>query len=112
MSREYRAILEELTEGGGFTQVFFAGYSMGGNLVSKMAGEYGSAAPRALRGVCAICPALDLAACADALDKPGNHFHQRHFASRLDDSLRAQGCDVLKDLFARWLWEDSLGARR
>src|SRR5260370_15769113 len=83
MSGDYRAVFEELAEGDGFTQIFFAGYSMGGNLVTKMAGEYGSAAPRALRGVCTICPALDLAACADALDKRENYFYQRHFVKGL-----------------------------
>src|ERR1700730_19144883 len=83
MSGDYRAVFEELAEGDGFTQVFFAGYSMGGNLVTKMAGEYGDAPPRALRGVCTICPALDLAACADALDKPENYFYQRHFVKGL-----------------------------
>jgi hypothetical protein len=83
MSGDYRAVFEELARGDGFTQVFFAGYSMGGNLVTKMAGEYGEAAPRALRGVCAICPALDLAACADALQKPENYFYQRRFVNGL-----------------------------
>jgi hypothetical protein len=83
MSEDYRAVFEELARGDGFTQVFFAGYSMGGNLVTKMAGEYGEAAPRALRGVCAICPALDLAACADALQKPENYFYQRRFVNGL-----------------------------
>jgi uncharacterized protein len=83
MSEDYRAVFEELAEGDGFSQIFFAGYSMGGNLVTKMAGEYGNAAPRALRGVCTICPALDLAACADALDKRENYFYQRHFVSGL-----------------------------
>ena len=57
MSEDYRAVFEELAEGDGFTQIFFAGYSMGGNLVTKMAGEYGAEAPRALLAVCAICPA-------------------------------------------------------
>jgi predicted alpha/beta-fold hydrolase len=52
---------------------------MGGNLVTKMAGEYGASTPKALRGVCAICPAIDLAACADALEKRNNYFYQRHF---------------------------------
>jgi uncharacterized protein len=75
MSADYRAVLEELADGDGFTQIFFAGYSMGGNLVIKMAGEFGTSVPRALRGVCAICPALDLAACADALDKRENYFY-------------------------------------
>jgi hypothetical protein len=83
MSGDYRAVLEELTEGDGFTQIFFVGYSMGGNLVTKMVGEYGTAAPRALRGVCTICPALDLAACADALGERQNYFYQRHFVNGL-----------------------------
>jgi uncharacterized protein len=83
MSGDYRAVLEELTEGDGFTQIFFAGYSMGGNLVTKMAGEYGERVPRALRAVCAVCPALDLAACADALERRENYFYQRHFVKGL-----------------------------
>jgi len=83
MSADYRAVLEELAGGDGFMQIFFAGYSMGGNLITKMAGEYGSAAPRALRGVCAICPAMDLASCADALNKRENYFYQRHFVKGL-----------------------------
>jgi predicted alpha/beta-fold hydrolase len=83
MSGDYRAVFEELTEIDGFTQIFFAGYSMGGNLVTKMAGEYGAAVPKALRGVCGICPAIDLAASADALEKRENYFYQRHFVEGL-----------------------------
>jgi uncharacterized protein len=83
MSGDYRAVLEELAKSDGFTQIFFAGYSMGGNLVTKMAGEYGNAAPRALRGVCTICPAIDLAASADALGKRENYFYQRWFVKGL-----------------------------
>jgi predicted alpha/beta-fold hydrolase len=83
MSGDYRAVLDELAKQDGFTQIFFAGYSMGGNLVTKMAGEFGSAPPAALRGICAICPALDLAACADALQKPENYFYQRRFVKGL-----------------------------
>src|SRR6266404_3696220 len=83
MSGDYQAVLEELTDGDGFAQIFFAGYSMGGNLVTKMAGEYGNAAPRALRGVCGICPAIDLAASADALQKRENLFYQRWFVKGL-----------------------------
>jgi predicted alpha/beta-fold hydrolase len=36
-----------------------------------------------LRGVCAVCPALDLAACADALERRDNFFYQRHFVTGL-----------------------------
>jgi uncharacterized protein len=83
MSGDYRAVFEELSNGDGFERIFFAGYSMGGNLVTKMAGEFGSAVPRALRGVCAVCPALDLAACADALERHENYLYQRRFVSGL-----------------------------
>jgi predicted alpha/beta-fold hydrolase len=83
MSADYRAVFEELSNGDGFEQIFFAGYSMGGNLVTKMAGEFGGAVPKALRGVCSVCPALDLAACADALERVDNYFYQRHFVKGL-----------------------------
>src|SRR5258708_4371757 len=83
MSNDYRAVLEELANGDGFEQIFFAGYSMGGNLVTKMAGEFGESAPRQLRGVCAVCPAMDLAACADDLDRWDNYFYQARFVRGL-----------------------------
>ena len=34
-------------------------------------------------GVCAVCPALDLAACADALERTENYLYQRRFVSGL-----------------------------
>jgi uncharacterized protein len=83
MSGDYRMVLEELVNGDGFDQIFFAGYSMGGNLVTKMAGEFGADVPSALRGVCSVCPALDLAACADALELRENYLYQRHFVNGL-----------------------------
>jgi len=83
MSGDYGAVLEELATGDGFERIFFAGYSMGGNLVTKMAGEFGESAPRQLCGVCAVCPALDLAACADELERWDNYFYQGRFVRGL-----------------------------
>ncbi len=83
MSGDYRAVFEELANGDGFEQIFFAGYSMGGNLVTKMAGEFGDSAPRQLRGVCAVCPAIDLAACADELERWDNYFYEERFVRGL-----------------------------
>ncbi len=83
MSGDYRAVFEELSNGDGIEQIFFAGYSMGGNLVTKMAGEFAASVPRALRGVCGVCPALDLAACADALEHTENYLYQRRFVTGL-----------------------------
>jgi uncharacterized protein len=87
LSGDYRAILLELIDEG-FTQIYFAGYSMGGNLVTKMAGEWGGEPPLELRGVCAVCPALDLSACADALEETENYLYQWHFVQGLMNRYR------------------------
>lgn len=94
MSADYRAVCEELVNGDGFQQIFFVGYSMGGNLVLKMAGEYGDFFPRALRGICAVCPALDLAACADALERWDNQVYQRHFVAGLMNRYRRRAISM------------------
>jgi predicted alpha/beta-fold hydrolase len=83
LSGDYRAVLFELIDRDALPEIFFAGYSMGGNLVLKMAGELAGAAPRQLRGVAGVCPCIDLAACADALALPGNFVYERHFVRRL-----------------------------
>lgn len=60
-----------------------AGFSMGGNLVLKMAGEWGSNAPEQFRGVAAVCPAINLAAGADALHEPANRIYEYYFLWQL-----------------------------
>jgi predicted alpha/beta-fold hydrolase len=94
MSSDYRAVCEELANRDGFNEIFFVGYSMGGNLVLKMGGEYGETFPPALRGICAVCPALDLAACADELERWDNYFYQRHFVEGLMERYRRKALSM------------------
>ncbi|HWZ25963.1 MAG TPA: alpha/beta fold hydrolase [Verrucomicrobiae bacterium] len=96
MSSDYRAVFEELANVDGFKQIFFVGYSMGGNLVLKMASEYGDAFPQALCGICAVCPAVDLAACADALERWENQVYQRHFVVSLMNRYRRKAMTMPK----------------
>ncbi len=88
LSSDYRAVLFELVKQDSFSEIFFVGYSMGGNLVLKMAGDLAGEAPCQLRGVAAVCPALELAVCADALGLPANFVYQRRFVSSLKDRMR------------------------
>jgi hypothetical protein len=62
---------------------------MGGNLVLKLAGEWGRQAP--LCAVAAVCPAIDLAAGADALHEPLNRAYEWNFLRGPESPLRAQG---------------------
>jgi predicted alpha/beta-fold hydrolase len=99
LSDDYRAVLEDLIDEG-FQKIFFVGYSMGGNLVTKMAGELGECAPKELRGLVAVCPALDLSACADALEERTNYLYQRHFVRGLMERYRRKS-ELFPERYAR-----------
>jgi predicted alpha/beta-fold hydrolase len=87
-SNDARAVLRELIERDEISAVFFAGYSLGGNIVLKMAGELGSQAPAQLRGVCAICPTVDLSSCVDRCALPCNRITQWYFVRSLKKRLQ------------------------
>ncbi len=63
----------------GCGRVMLAGYSMGGNLVLKAAGEMGADAPAELAGAVAVSPPVDLGQSADALHLPLNRVYERRF---------------------------------
>jgi len=58
------------------------GYSMGGNIVLKLAGELAATEPR-LVAVATVSPALDLSASAHALHRPINRLYERRFLGNL-----------------------------
>lgn len=88
LSCDIRAALIELIQKDRLRNLFAAGFSMGGNLVLKMAGEFGKVAPSEIIGFIAVAPALNLAACADALAERRNFIYQRHFVRRLKARIR------------------------
>jgi len=77
LSGDVGAVVEHFARRFGLEQVALVGYSMGGNLVLKLAGEWGNRPP--LCGVAAVCPAIDLAAGSDALHEPANRAYEWHF---------------------------------
>lgn len=77
LSGDVRAVVTHFAVQHGLERVALVGYSMGGNLVLKLAGEWGSDAP--LAAVAAVCPAIDLAAGSDALHLPVNRVYEWHF---------------------------------
>jgi predicted alpha/beta-fold hydrolase len=81
------AVVSELATKDGLGSIWLAGYSMGGNLVLKMAGEAGASA-QALRGIVAVSPNIDPAACVAALERPTNWFYQRYFLTHTKARLR------------------------
>jgi hypothetical protein len=82
-SGDIEAVARHVVERDGVSSFVLAGFSMGGNLVLKLAGEWGSEGPAQFRGVAAVCPAMDLAASADALHEPANRLYEYYFLLQL-----------------------------
>jgi hypothetical protein len=72
----------------GVARFALVGFSMGGNLVLKLAGEWGKDHPAEFKAVAAVCPAMDLAASADALHEPANRLYEYYFLVQLLRRIR------------------------
>jgi predicted alpha/beta-fold hydrolase len=68
--------------------IFLVGFSLGGNVVLKLAGELGEHAPELISGVVAVSTPIDLAACARNLQRPSNFVYSRRFLRRLKQRVR------------------------
>jgi predicted alpha/beta-fold hydrolase len=79
LSSDVGAVLRAVIEQKHVQRVGLIGYSMGGNLVLKLAGELGANAPRELKVIAAVSPAADLAASADAMHVGGNRIYEWKF---------------------------------
>jgi uncharacterized protein len=87
-SPDIAVVARNLIEQDGISRFALCGYSMGGNLVLKTAGEWGSAGPPEFAAVAAVCPAMDLAASADALHAPWNRLYEQYFLWQLKSRMR------------------------
>jgi len=87
LSEDLRAVISELIERDGLQRIFIAGFSLGGNLVLKCAGEYGENPPPQLLGVCAISPSVDPAASVAAIMRRSNWIYQLDFVRRMRNRI-------------------------
>ena len=78
LSGDVGVVVRHYAERFGLERVALAGYSMGGNLVLKLAGEWGGQRGP-LCAVAAVCPSIDLATGADALHEGLNRLYEWNF---------------------------------
>ena len=81
-------VIRELIERDGITAVAVAGYSLGGNLTLKLAGELGDTAPPELKAICAVSPTIDLGVCVNTLERRSNLAYQWNFVRNLKARIR------------------------
>jgi len=79
MSADVGTVAGTLIREDGLPRIALIGFSMGGNLVLKMLGEWGAKAPPQIVAGVGVSPAMDLAASADALHDRANRIYEWKF---------------------------------
>jgi predicted alpha/beta-fold hydrolase len=81
-------VIAELTIVDDIKAIAVAGYSLGGNLALKLAGEYGDHPPPSLRAVASVSPILEIGECVRELERPANFLYEWNFVRDLKRRMR------------------------
>jgi predicted alpha/beta-fold hydrolase len=87
LTEDLRVVVTELIEHDQLKRLFLVGFSLGGNMVLKLAGEFGSNPPPQISAICAISPSVDLHASADLIGERRNWIYHRRFVTSLQQRL-------------------------
>src|SRR6266446_774519 len=105
MTGDLRIVIDELIKHDGLSRIFVAGFSLGGNMVLKLAGEYGDNPPAEVKAICTVSPSINLRASTDLMAQRRNWIYQQDFMRRLRHRIR-----IKEKLFPDFY--DSTGLRR
>jgi predicted alpha/beta-fold hydrolase len=83
LSNDVAAVAHQIVVRDNVSRLALVGFSMGGNIVLKLAGEWGAQPPPEFRAVAVCCPALDLSASSDELHRPSNRIYETYFLWQL-----------------------------
>jgi predicted alpha/beta-fold hydrolase len=88
LTQDPLAVLQELRQRDGLTSFGVAGYSLGGNLTLKLAGELGDEGFPELKAVAAVSPVIELEACMQAIERRQNRVYEWNFCRNLQGRMR------------------------
>ena len=88
LTDDLRVVLDELIKSDRLSPILIAGFSLGGNMVLKLAGEYGDDPPAEVLGICAVSPTVDLGASTTSMAQRRNWIYQQDFLRRLKNRIR------------------------
>jgi predicted alpha/beta-fold hydrolase len=87
-SDDVRTVAEVLQQWSPTSSLVLVGFSLGGNIVFKLAGEAKDRPLPGLRAVAGLSPPVDLEACSALLASPANRVYDRFFADSLVTIIR------------------------
>ncbi len=89
LTSDLRSFLEQTSAEGRGLPIFLIGFSLGGNVALKLAGELGTSS--LIHGVCAVSTPIDLAASARRIAGRDNFLYERRFVTRMKARLIGTG---------------------
>lgn len=87
-SGDLAAVVSQMIAEDRVSRIALVGFSMGGNLVLNLVGEWGAAAPGEVRASATVSPVMDLAPSADALHNRSNRVYEIKFVRGLSRLFR------------------------
>lgn len=104
LTADPRAVLEELRDRDGLRTFVMAGYSMGGNVAMKLAGELGASDLPELKAVAAVSPVIELEQCVRSIERRENRIYEWNFCRNLQARMRrkARAFPGVFDLTGLW----------
>lgn len=87
LTQDLRSVLEQTRDR--FPRTYLAGFSLGGNMSLKLAGELGDTTTRPVDGIVTVCPALEPDGAADVVDgDDSNTILRAYLVGKLRSALR------------------------
>ena len=90
MSADLRNVIDELISKDGLKRLFPIGFSLGGNMVLKLLGEYGENPPPEVVAASVVSPSVDLGASTNLILKGSNWLYHKNFVRSLKNRIRAK----------------------
>jgi predicted alpha/beta-fold hydrolase len=90
LTSDLRVVINELIARDHLSRLFVAGFSLGGNMVLKLAGEYGDDPPPEVKAICAVSPSIDLRASTNLIARRRNWIYQQDFLRRLKQRIKVK----------------------
>jgi len=82
------AVLTELRDHDGLSRFAVSGYSMGGNVTMKLAGELADTAFPEVKAFAAVSPVIELEQCVQAIERRENRIYEWNFCRNLQGRMR------------------------
>ena len=81
-------VLRELRDVDGLSRFAVAGYSLGGNITMKLAGELGATDFPDIKAFAAVSPVIELEACMQSIERRENRIYEWNFCRNLQGRMR------------------------